>query len=60
MTDKQKIFIEMFYYMRNQCELIIKQIEEDTISFDNPKWGLEAELPDTKYQLVLTLKEVKK
>ena len=60
MTFEQKIFIEMFYYMRNQCESVIKQIEEDKISFNNPKWGLEAELPDKKYQLVLTLTEVEK
>lgn len=60
MTVEQKMFIEMFFYMRKQCELIIKQIEEDKISFDNPKWGLEAEFPDKKYQLVLELKEVEK
>lgn len=56
----KKIQIEMFHAMKRYCENIIKKIEADEMSWDNPKWGLEVELPDNKYQLVLTLKEVEK
>lgn len=52
--------IEMFHTMKRYCENIIKQIESDEMGWDNPKWGLEVELPDNKYHLVLELKEVEK
>ncbi len=56
----KKIQIEMFRSMKRCCENIINEIKSDEMSWDNPKWGFEVELPDNKYHLVLTLKEVEK
>ena len=46
--------------MENNFDRIMENEVDEIINFSNPKWGLEVELPEGKYQLVLELKEVEK
>lgn len=52
--------IQMFYTMKRKCELIIEQIKKDELNLDGSEWkiGMEINVKDNKYHLVLELKEV--
>ena len=52
--------VQMFHTMKRKCELIIEQIKKDELNLDGSEWkiGLEINVKDNKYHLVLTLKEV--
>lgn len=52
--------IQMFYVMKRKCELIIEHIKKGELNLEGPEWkiGMEINVKDNKYHLVLTLKEV--
>lgn len=60
MNIPRDILREMFRVMENNFDRIMENEVDEIINFSNPKWGLEVELPEGKYQLVLELKEVEK
>ena len=57
---EQKAIANMFYAVGKMCERLNEQTKMRILDLNNPKWGVECETKDKKYQLVLELKEVEK